>query len=159
MATTKTRAATKPLSGTFGDGEEGTSTAVVALSDADIDKALLSGVTGISREITENMLAAETMDDLLGTTEPTAVLVGVTFALKAWKWLRSTKPGGAGIFAVLEIVDLSGRERVITTGSQNILTFLRWCEKKKVKEIPPLSVRESETESGNTVYRFVKAAA
>lgn len=156
-STTKTRSAAKPLDGTFGDGEE--STAVVALSDSDIDKALLTGVTGVAREITEQMLEAEDFDDILGTTEPTSALVGVTFALKAWKWLRSTKPGGAGIFAVMEVVDLNGRERVVTSGSQNILTFLRWCEKKGKTTLPALSVRESETADGNTVYRFVKAAA
>jgi hypothetical protein len=134
---------------------------LVPLSGAEIDTMLLSGVTGVAREITENMLEAEDFDGILGTTEPTSALVGVTFALKSWKWLRSTKPGGSGLFAVLEIVDLNGRERVITTGSQNCLTFLRWLEKvpARAKQIPPLSVRESETVDGNTVYRFVKAAA
>lgn len=126
---------------------------------ADVRGALLENSSGIANEITAKMLDAESIDELLGTTEPTLALVGTIFALRQWKWLQSTKPGGSGYFAVLEVTDLGGNERVITTGSQNILAALVWFQEHKIKDIPPLTVKMSETADGNTVYRFAKAAA
>lgn len=128
---------------------------LIPVADSEIEKALrkTSGVTG---DITKRMLEAETIEDLLGGTEPTAALVGVTFALVGWKWLRSQVAGGTGIFALLEVRDLNGKDRQVTSGSQNILTALLWFQQHAVKKVPALTVRESTTSDGNTVYRFAK---
>jgi len=129
---------------------------MVPLSESEIEKAL--GKTGgVAGEITKGMLAAKDMDELLGGTEPTSALVGITFALRSWKWLKSQVGGGSGIFAVLEVTDLNGKDRVVTTGSQNILTALLWFQRHNVTKVPALTVRESTTGDGNTVYRFAKA--
>jgi hypothetical protein len=127
----------------------------LVLPDSEIEKALRKA-SGVAGDITKRMLAAENIDELLGGTEPTAALVGVTFALQGWKWLKSQVAGGSGIFALLEVRDLNGKDRQVTTGSQNILTALLWFQKNKVKKVPALTVRESTTGDGNTVYRFAK---
>jgi hypothetical protein len=142
---------------------------LVPLTEQDIDAALAKA-TGVAGDITQRMLAAANIDELLGGTEPTAALVGVTFALMGWRWMASkiTGKGGSGIFALLAIRDLNGKDRVVTTGSQNMMTSLRWFElhsfatKKgddwwpKSGKLPSFTVRESETAEGNTVYRFAK---
>jgi hypothetical protein len=134
----------------------------LALSGDEVRQLVLGSVSGVAREITEDMLSAETIDQLLSTTEPTAILVGVTFALKAWKWLRGqfTIAGTEqkGVFAVLEVLTLAGETKVVTTGSQNILAALLWFEDHGIVEPPPMTVRHSTTEAGNDVYRFAKAA-
>lgn len=155
----------KPLTGTLGpdpDGEyvapEG-SGAMVPLSDREIEAAIIAsaGDNAVSIEIAGKILAAETVQDILGTTDPTESLVGVTFGVRGWKWAKSKFGNRSGAFVILVVVDVGGRERTVTSGSVNIMAALRAFEKTKL-EIPPLTVRSSETQAGNTVYRFAQAA-
>lgn len=158
MPTTKTG---KPLDGKLGeDPADQAGGQLVPLSTDEVRAMVLGGVSGVARDITEQMLGAEDIDALLGSTEPTEALVGITFRLKTWKWVRSQiKAQGSGVFAVLDVVDLSGKSRIVTTGAQNILAALLWFQDhtQSADEVPPLTVRSSETEAGNTVYRLVKA--
>ena len=132
----------------------------IEISDADIKKAILAQVAGndISVQIIGEMLSAETIEEMLAGALDTAALVGKTFALKSWKWATSKfGPKGKGVFAVMEVTILPGTDKVITTGSANIMAALLWFQEKK-ETPPPLTVKESETSAGNTVYRLAIAA-
>ena len=140
---------------------EAPSTAVAPLNGDEVRQlVLLASGDGISREITESMFDADSIDKLLSSTEGTDALVGITFMLKAWKFLRGqfTIAGTQekGVFAVMEVLTLGGEEKVVTTGSQNILAALLKFQETGW-ELPALTVRHTVTEAGNDVYRLAKA--
>jgi hypothetical protein len=141
------------------DNYQPPATALVPMSEKEIDAAILASASGsVAREIAEGVLNATTVDDILGSVDPTESLVGIIFRPIEWAWRRSTFGNKKGAFVVLKVVDGDGRERTVTSGSLNIMAALRAFEQSGL-DIPALTVRESVTADGNTVYRFAKARA
>lgn len=158
----KATTADKPT-GTFpvgpSDEDNAAAAQLVPLSEREIDAAILASAgDGISLEIAEGMLKGATIDEILGTADPTESLVGVTFRPLSWRWGRSAFGDRKGAFVVLKVVDLNGRERTVTSGSPNIMAAIRAFEKRDL-EIPPLTVREHPTSNGFTTFRFHRAQA
>jgi hypothetical protein len=155
----------KPLTGKFDnppseEDEKAAGGQLVPLSEREIDAAIIAsaGENEISVEITEKMLAGRTIDEILGSSDPTESLVGVIFRPLSWSWGRSAFGNRKGAFVVLKVGDANGRERTVTSGSPNIMAALRAFEKTDV-EIPPLTVREHPTTNGFSTFRFHKAQA
>jgi hypothetical protein len=133
---------------------------LVPLSDKDIAasiKAQAKGASDVSLQIVGEMLSSKSVEELLAGSENTAALVDTTFALLSWKWGRSTFGDKKGVFAIMKVKDVTGRERVVTSGSLNIMTALLWFQQNEEKP-PPLTIRHSETSNGFDVYRFAIAA-
>ena len=151
----------KEMTGDFDD--DGTSVpggSLVSLSEKELDLAILASAAGndVAREIAENILNGQTVDEILGTVDPTESLVNVIFRPIEWKWGRSNFGDKKGAFCVLKVVDVDGRERVVTSGSPNIMAALRAFELRGI-DPPALTVREAVTASGYTTYRFAKVRA
>jgi hypothetical protein len=133
---------------------------LVPITDNDIRKAIETAARGNddSLKIFGEMLSAKSIDELLAGALNTAAMVGVTFALRSWKWAKSTIAGGAGVFAIVKVVTVDGSETTFTTGSLNLMTALLWFQQNEGEKRPPLTVRHSTTGAGFDVYRFAKAA-
>lgn len=157
---------TKPLTGDFDDdgsavpGAAPVSGSLVPFNEKELDKAILASAAGsdVAREIAENILNGQTVDEILGTVDPTESLVGVIFRPTEWKFGHSAFGDKKGAFVVMKVVDAEGRERVVTSGSPNVMAALRAFEKVGC-DIPPLTMRDAVTANGYTTYRLAKARA
>lgn len=153
MATRKTSVHDLPP-----DPEGEPTTAMIPLSEAEIDKAILASAgAGIAREIAEQILAGATVDEILGTVDPTESLVGVVFKLRSFEWRRSSFGNGMA-FVVMKCQDVDGRERTVTTGSANVMSALRAFQNAKLTDIPALTVKETISSNGRVVYKLARAA-
>jgi len=153
----------KTMTGTLPEDPEDdypASAAMVPLSEKEVDAAILASAgEGLSVEIAEGILKGKTIDEILGSTDPTESLVGVIFKPVSWRWSYSTFPTVSkkpGAFVILKVLDIDNRERTVTSGSPNIMAALRAFEKVDV-EVPALTVKEHVTSAGFTTFRFHRA--
>jgi hypothetical protein len=163
MATKTTTKPKAPLTGDFPDAGspvQNNGAQLVPLDEKELDLAILASAAGndVAREIAERILSADTVDEILGTVDPTESLVGVVFKPIEWKWGRSSFGNKEGAFVVLKVLDLDGRERIVTSGSPNVMAALRAFERLDAP-IPALTMRDAVTANGYTTYRLAKARA
>lgn len=110
--------------------------------------------------IAGNILDADNLDEvaaLSGEAFSLRDLVGHRLHVRSVKWARGDKPGGFGVFAIVDTHDETNQERrIVTTGAVNCVAFLFKADRSGWLPTT-VEVRSSHTRSGFDALWLVPA--
>ena len=130
---------------------------ILAVINGEVDLAE-TDAESISDEIVRNILAAETLDDILGDQEGvkgTADYVGQVITIKDFSIRPSNVGGGEGLYFLVNVRH-KDTDELMSTSSKNVMAQLAALKWRGLLPVP-VTVKADETRGGNTVFRLALA--
>jgi hypothetical protein len=97
------------------------------LTTGQFDSEIIEDPEQISRQIVEELLAAETDEELeqVGNASGWLDFEGVPVEVRGFRWRKSDYDEGAAIYLIVQATDMrDGASLVLTTGSKNVIAQL-----------------------------------